>query len=158
MKKIDLLKVAGFVLLCQLAGVIGTFFTFSAIPEWYAYLNKPSFSPPNYLFGPVWTTLYTLMGISAYLVYKKGTKKKNTKEALNIFWIQLALNSLWSIIFFGMKNPTLAFIEIIIMWIAILITIIKFYPISKTSAYCLVPYIIWVSFALVLNFSIVTLN
>lgn len=158
MKSFGFLKLMLFIAVCQLAGLIGTIFTFDAIPTWYATLNKPFFNPPNYLFGPVWTVLYTLMGISAYLIYREGTKKKDVKEALNIFWIQLILNSLWSIIFFGMKNPSLAFVEIIFMWVAILVTIIKFYKVSKTAAYLLIPYLLWVSFASILNLSIVLLN
>ena len=145
------------ILLCQLAGLIGSVFTFSAIPNWYAGLVKPSFNPPNWLFGPVWTTLYTMMGVALFLIIEKGKGSKK-KIAIKIFTIQLALNALWSIIFFGFKLPGLAFLEIIILWIFIVLSIKKFWPISKTSAYLLIPYLLWVSFASVLNFSIFSLN
>lgn len=145
-------------IICQLAGIIGSFFTSSSIPTWYAALEKPSFNPPNWVFAPVWTTLFVLMGISLYLIWNKGLKAKEVKTALTFFGIQLALNVLWSIIFFGLKSPLYAFVEIIILWIAILLTILKFYKISKVAAYLLIPYILWVSFAAVLNFLIFTLN
>lgn len=139
--------------LCLGAGIIGSFFTASAIPTWYATLVKPSFSPPNWIFGPVWTTLYILMGISLYLVW---TSKK--KIVPNIFWVQLILNASWSIVFFGMKNPELAFVNIIALWVVISLTIEKFSKISKTASYLLYPYLTWVTFALFLNFSIAELN
>lgn len=145
-------------IICQLAGIIGSFFTSSSIPTWYAALEKPSFNPPNWVFAPVWTTLFVLMGISLYLIWNKGLKAKKVKIALTFFGIQLTLNVLWSIIFFGLKSPLYAFMEIIILWIAILLTIFKFYRISKAAAYLLIPYLIWVSFAVVLNFLILTLN
>jgi tryptophan-rich sensory protein len=119
-------------------------------------LNKPSFSPPNYLFAPVWTALYILMGIALYLVWINGYKKH--KKAIIVFGIQLGLNLLWSILFFGMRNPLLAFIEILLLWSFIVYTIILFYKTSKTAAYLLTPYILWVSFASVLNFFIFYLN
>lgn len=137
--------------LCLGAGVLGSFFTFSAIPDWYAALNKPSFSPPNWIFGPVWTTLYIMMGISLYLVWQK-------KKVPLVFWAQLFLNAIWSIIFFGMKNPGLALIDIIALWITIVLTIKSFSKISKPAGYLLIPYLLWVSFAAILNLSIVLLN
>ena len=144
--------------MCQLAGLIGSIFTFSAIPTWYVMLNKPSFSPPNWLFGPVWTMLYTLMSISLYRIWTSKTKKKEKNEGLAFFIIQLVLNALWSIIFFGMKQPWLAFVEIMLMWFFIALSIIKFSKIDKFSAYLLIPYLLWVSFASILNFSIWQLN
>ncbi|MDO8741158.1 MAG: TspO/MBR family protein [Candidatus Woesearchaeota archaeon] len=146
------------IIICQLAGLIGSFFTASSIGTWYAALQKPSFNPPNWIFGPVWVALFLLMGISLYLVWEKGIKAKGVKTALIFFGIQLLLNMLWSIIFFGLRSPLYASIEIIILWLAILFTIIKFYNISKPAAYLLVPYILWVSFAVVLNISIVLVN
>ena len=139
-----------------IASLIGSLFTSSAIPSWYSALNKPFFSPPNWIFAPAWTALYLLMGISLYLVWINKSKLK--KKAVSIFGIQLGLNALWSIIFFGLHAPLFAFIEIILLWLSILFTIIYFYRINKTSAYLLIPYIIWVSFAAVLNFSIFFLN
>jgi tryptophan-rich sensory protein len=141
------------ILICQLAGVIGSIFTASSISTWYSTLNKVSFNPPGWLFSPVWITLFLLMGISLYLVWIK-----KAKTAMIFFGIQLILNVLWSILFFGLKNPLLALIEIFILLIFILLTIIKFYKISKITAYLLIPYILWVSFAIVLNFGIVLLN
>lgn len=142
------------ILLPFLASAIGGFFTVDSISTWYAGLIKPSFNPPNWIFGPVWSILYLLMGISLYLVWIK----KYNKPAFMLFGIQLFLNALWSILFFGMRMPLFAFIEIIFLWIAILMTIIFFYRINKISAYLLIPYILWVSFAAVLNFTIAVLN
>ena len=142
--------------LCLGVGFIGSVFTVSSIPTWYASLNKPIFSPPNWVFGPVWTTLYILMGFSFYLIWISKSKFK--QRAINLFFIQLMLNAVWSIVFFGLKNPSLALVDIVALWIAILLTIKYFYPISKSSAYLLVPYLFWVSFAGILNLSIVFLN
>ena len=138
------------------AGFIGSFFTTPSIGSWYSKLNKPSFNPPNWVFGPVWTILYIMMGISFYLVWTSG--KKNIKTAIIIFAVQLALNLLWSILFFGMHNPMLAFIEIALLWISILATIILFYRISPLAAYLLIPYLLWVSFASALNFALWRMN
>lgn len=144
--------------ICQLAGFIGSIFTTPAIPEWYATLSKPSFTPPNWLFSPVWISLFVLMGVSAYIVWRKGLSDKRVKIALSIFIIQLVLNTLWSVMFFGLRSPFAGFIEIIILWIAILLTILWFLRISTTAGILLIPYILWVSFAAVLNFSIWKLN
>ena len=157
-KKIDWFKLAASIVLCQLAGVIGSVFTFSSIPNWYAGINKPDFNPPNWVFGPVWTSLYTLMGVSLYIVWSKGLKNKKARTALIAFGAQLVLNSLWSVLFFGLQNPFLAFVEIILLWVAILISLVLFYRISKTAGLLLVPYLLWVSFAALLNFSIWQLN
>ncbi len=149
---------------CQLAGIIGSFFTISSIPTWYATLSKPFFSPPNWLFGPVWIMLYFLMGISLYLVWirdqksKKSDKSTLTSKAITWFVIQLVLNSIWSILFFGLRSPILAFIEIALLWIAIIFTIKAFCNVSKTASLLLVPYLAWVSFAAMLNLAIVLLN
>ncbi|MDP3733454.1 MAG: TspO/MBR family protein [Candidatus Daviesbacteria bacterium] len=137
--------------LCLGAGIVGSFFTFSAIPTWYVTLAKPSFSPPNWVFGPVWTILYILMGISLYLVWLK-------KKVPIVFWIQLILNIAWSIIFFGMKNPTLALVDIVVLWVAIILTIKSFSKINNLAGQLLYPYLTWVSFASILNLKIVILN
>lgn len=142
--------------LCLGAGILGSFFTISAISTWYAALKKPPFSPPNFVFGPVWTTLYGLMGISFYLILISKIKNKTLAMALFIF--QLILNSLWSIIFFGLRNIGLAFLELVALWIMIFLTIKTFKKISKIASYLLYPYLIWVTFASVLNFSIWILN
>lgn len=144
--------------ICLLAGGLGTIFTIPSIPTWYATLVKPSFSPPNYLFGPVWTILYILMGISLYLIWKKGTKTQKVREALMIFGLQLFLNAVWSPIFFGARNLFVALIVIIFMWYFILKTILSFGKINKTASYLLYPYLAWVSFASILNFSVWMLN
>ncbi|MFH1285145.1 MAG: TspO/MBR family protein [Candidatus Micrarchaeota archaeon] len=152
------LKIAFAVILCELAGLLGSIFTMPAIAGWYATLNKPSFNPPNWLFAPAWTMLYALMGVSAYLVWKKGTEKKEVKIALGFFCLQLLLNLVWSLIFFGMKSPFFAFLEIILLWLAIAATIWKFYGIDKRAGALLIPYILWVTFASVLNYYAWMLN
>lgn len=141
----------------QLAGFLGALATTPAIKTWYAHINKPPFNPPNWLFAPVWTTLFLLMGIALYLIWKQGITNAS-KTALIFFFIQLALNTLWSIIFFGLHQPFYAFLEIIILWLVILMTIIKFYSLSHLAAYLLMPYLLWVSFAGFLNFNIFWLN
>ena len=158
MKNINIPKLLVSISVCLLAGAIGSVFTVSSIPNWYATLNKPSFNPPNWIFGPVWTTFYIFMGISLYLVWQRNFNKKSKKISLQWFAFQLVLNSLWSVIFFGMKNPPLALICIFILWYAIFRTIQKFYPTSKVAAYLLVPYLAWVSFATLLNTAIASLN
>lgn len=152
------IKLVVAILVCELIGISGSFFTASSIPIWYRGLNKPFFSPPNWLFAPVWTILYLMMGISAYLVWEKGLKKKKVKEALSFFALQLLLNFSWSFVFFGLRQPFSAFLNIITLWLAILITILKFNKISKPAGYLLIPYILWVSFASLLNLAIVILN
>jgi tryptophan-rich sensory protein len=142
------------VVVCLSAGFISSFFTISSIGSWYSTINKPFFNPPSWIFGPVWTFLYILMGISVYIAVKKGANKK----AIFIFALQLALNTLWSILFFGLRNPLFAFVEIVMLWIVILINIKVFQKYSRTSAYLLIPYILWVSFASMLNLYIVILN
>jgi len=156
--RINITKIIVSVLICQGVGAVGSIFTSPAISTWYAILQKPSFNPPNWIFAPVWTILFLLMGISLYLIWSKGWADKRVKIALFIFGIQLVLNILWSFLFFGLQSPLYAFIGIIILWLAILLTIISFYRISKPAAYLLLPYILWVSFASILNFSIMILN
>ena len=158
MDKGDTLKLVVSILLCQLAGVIGGLFTASSVNTWYATLNKPSFNPPNWLFSPVWITLYFLMGIALFLVWRKRRQAENVKIAVYLFGVQLILNILWSLLFFGLKMPLLALIEIIILWGFILITLQKFKKISKLAGYLFVPYLLWVSFAVALNFFLWSLN
>lgn len=148
----------------QAAGLIGAIFTFEAIPNWYAGLVKPSFAPPNWLFGPVWTLLYLMMGISLYLIWNqrstKLTKKKLNQStcALYVFFTQLFFNFIWSPVFFGLQSPLAALVVIAILWGLIVTTIKLFYPMSKLAAYLLVPYLAWVSFATILNGAIAWLN
>lgn len=158
MKGNEIMKLAISIIICLAAGFIGSIFTNRSIPIWYESLKKPSFNPPGWLFGPVWTALFILMGISLFLIWQKGLHYNGVKIALIVFGIQLILNILWSILFFGLRAPQAAFIEIIILWILILITILTFYPISKIAALLLLPYILWVSFASILNFSLWRLN
>ena len=145
-------------ILPNLAGFIGAFFTTPAIPGWYAQLTKPSFNPPSWIFGPVWTTLYIMMGVSLYLIWSKGYKKQSIKLAINLFFVHLALNSLWSIAFFGLKNLALALLVITVLWLMIVFLIKLFWEINKKASYLLFPYLAWVSFASLLNFSIWRLN
>ena len=154
----DVLKLVASVTICQLAGSVGSVFTVSAIPNWYAGLNKPLFSPPNWVFGPVWITLYLMLGVSLYLVWRRGLEEKKVKDAILVFEVQLLLNALWSIAFFGGKSPITGLIVIALLWCAILLNIRRFWSISKTAAALLGPYFLWVSFATILNLSILLLN
>ena len=119
------------VLVCLSAGFIGSVFTTPSIPTWYATLNKPFFNPPNWLFAAVWTTLFILMGIAAFLIWRKGLKKKTVKKALIIFLFQLAFNTLWSFLFFKFHSPFWALIDIAVLWVLILLTLIKFWKMNK---------------------------
>jgi benzodiazapine receptor len=138
-------------------GSLGGIFTIAEIPTWYAGLNKPSFNPPNWIFGPMWTTLYVLMGISFYLIWKRPISLERSL-AIRLFIIQFILNFCWSILFFSMHQIGRAFAEIITMWVFILLTIIQFRKLSPTAAALLIPYLLWVSFASILNGSIWQLN
>ena len=140
------------------AGAIGSVFTASSMDTWYANLAKPALNPPGWVFGPVWTTLFVLMGIAMFLVWKKLESNRHTKVALTLFGVQLILNILWSVLFFGLRSPGSAFVEIIFLWVAILATIIAFAKVSRPAGWLLVPYILWVSFATYLNYSIYILN
>jgi tryptophan-rich sensory protein len=153
-----IIRLVAAIVVCQLGGIVGSVFTVSAIPGWYAGLNKPFFNPPAWLFEPAWLTLYTLMGIALFLVWEKGFKEKENRQALQVFGLQLVFNAAWSIIFFGLHAVFIAFIEIIVLWVLILVTIIKFNKVSRKAALLLVPYIAWVSFAAVLNLFIWMLN
>ncbi len=143
---------------CELVGILGTPFTLNAIPTWYATLNKPTFAPPNWIFGPAWTLLYFLMGVAFFLIWRRGWKKKELRFARNLFLIQLALNFIWSPIFFGLRSPLLGLIIIIAMWLLIIATMKKMHPLSKPAFYFLIPYLLWVTFATLLNGAIVMLN
>lgn len=146
------------IIISELAGIIGGFFTTTEISTWYSGIAKPSFNPPSWVFGPVWTTLYLLMGIALFLIWERGQDKNKIRSFAFVFICQLILNSLWSIIFFGMHNIGLALIEIVILWVSILFTIILAYRVYRISAYLLLPYILWATFAVYLNFSIWIIN
>jgi len=155
---IDWKKLIASIVICQLAGILGSIFTAPAIPTWYASLEKPFFVPPSWTFSVVWTILYLLMGIALYLIWKKGWEKRDVRTAIGVFGIQLFLNFLWSLLFFGFQSPLLGLIEIIFLWIAIVATIWLFYKISRAAGLLLIPYLIWVSFAALLNYNIFILN
>jgi len=158
MKKSDILKLIVSLIICQLAGFVGSLFTTPSIPIWYASLEKPSFNPPNWVFSPVWISLFVLMGISLFLVWQKTLHYPGVSSALFWFGIQLFLNMLWSVLFFGLKSPFFAFVGIIFLWVAIFLTLVKSFKVSRLAGVLFVPYICWVSFAAVLNFSIWNLN
>lgn len=140
-------------------GAISGLFTASNVKTWFVTVAKPSFNPPGWLFAPVWTTLYIMMGIAFFLVWKNETIQKSIKQkAIILFAIQMVLNFLWSFIFFQQHEIGWALVDIVLLWIFILLTIFSFAPISKTAAWLLVPYISWVSFATILNFAIWQLN
>ncbi|MBN2517455.1 MAG: tryptophan-rich sensory protein [Candidatus Altiarchaeota archaeon] len=152
------LKLVASLAVCQGAGLAGSVFNIESIPTWYATINKPFFNPPNWVFAPVWTILFILMGVSLYLVWENGFGKEEVKKSVYLFGIQLALNIFWSALFFGLRSPGLAFVEIVLLWAAILLTIMQFKKVSKKAAWLLVPYIAWVSFAALLNLSVWGLN
>ncbi len=141
-----------------LAGVTSGFFTASGVGTWYQTIQKPSWNPPGWIFGPVWTTLYILMGIALYLVWKSDAATAVKKTAILLFAIQLLLNFFWSFIFFNQHQVGWALVEILVMWVFILLTIFAFASVNKTAAWLLVPYISWVSFAFLLNYTIWKLN
>ncbi len=141
-----------------LVGAVAGYFTSSSVAGWFSTLHKPSFNPPNWLFGPVWTALYILMGIAFYLVWKSESGNASKKQAIILYIIQLTLNFCWSFIFFYEEAPGTAFAEILLLWIFILLTIIYFLKISKTAGWLMVPYLCWVTFAAILNYSIWQLN
>ncbi|MFO7658302.1 MAG: TspO/MBR family protein [Bacteroidales bacterium] len=157
MKKNDFLKLIISVLLPLALGAFAGIFTSKAVPEWYTTLNQPSFNPPNYLFGPVWTTLYILMGISLFLIWKQA-KSNERNVAITVFLIQLILNFAWSFLFFYLNRIDIALVEIIVLWISIIVMLIKFYRIKPIAAFINIPYLLWVSFASILNASYFLLN
>lgn len=139
------------------AAAAGSAATASSVNSWYPKLDKPGFNPPSWVFGPAWTTLYLLMGIADHIVAQKGDGEE-IQHARSIYRVQLVLNALWSVLFFGRRSPGAALIEIPFLWVAIVMTIIAFGRVSRTAALLLVPYLLWTSFAAVLNASIWRLN
>ena len=150
------LKLSLSIMLPLIVGGVSGFLTASNIETWYVHLNKPSFNPPNYLFGPVWTSLYVLMGISFFMILNTAVPNKN--RLILVYFIQLLLNFMWSFIFFKYHALGIAGVEIIILWLSILIMIVMFYKANKWAAIINIPYLLWVSFASVLNWSIYLLN
>lgn len=153
-----ILKFVFSIIVCFAVSGIGSLLTTPSIPTWYAGLVKPSFNPPSWIFAPVWTILFLLMAVALYLILLKGSQDKQAKLGMIVFFAQLFLNLLWSFLFFFLHNPALAFYDIVLLWIMILLTILQFKKIDKAAAYLLIPYIVWVSFAALLNFSIWQLN
>ena len=158
MDLISIVKLIVSIVICFAAAVIGSLFTFKAIPAWYAGLKKPRYTPPNWAFGPVWTTLYVLMSIWVFLVWQNGLAINDVLLTFSLFWIQLIFNALWSIVFFGMKSKGGGVIIIITLWLLILATIIASFQVSGWAGALLIPYIIWVSIASYLNIGIWWLN
>lgn len=154
----NLAKLILSILFCELVGIAATPFTIPAISSWYKTLHKPSFSPPNWVFGPVWTVLYFLMGVSFFLIWNRKMRTKKERSALLFFFVQLLLNFLWSFLFFGLHSPLLSLIDIILMVIFIGITMKDFFQISKPAFLLFIPYLLWVSFATMLNAAILFLN
>jgi translocator protein len=144
----------GFVALCVGAGLAASFATMQSVVEWYPTLQKPSWTPPNWLFGPMWTLLYILMAVAAWLVWRSG----NARTALLLFFGQLFLNIAWSFLFFGARSPVLGLLDIVMLWLAIAATIFAFSMRSRLAAFLMVPYLCWVSLATALNAAIVMLN
>ncbi len=142
--------------ICEAVGLAGSVFTSKSIPNWYDKLQKPSITPPSWVFGPVWTLLYALMGISASIISQK--KEQGKRAGMTVFFLQLILNFLWTVLFFGMRSPFAALVEIFILWIFIVVTIILFWKLSPVAALLLVPYLLWTSFASVLNFQFWRIN
>jgi tryptophan-rich sensory protein len=156
--KIDYVKLIISLVVCQMAGVIGSIFTVRSVTTWYLTLKKPFFTPPSWVFGPAWITLFVLMGIALYRVWAKGTPAPAIKIALTVFFVQLLFNVLWSIAFFGLRNPLLGLLDIGLLWILILVTLALFFRVDRAAGLLLVPYLLWVSFASVLNGAIYFLN
>ena len=156
--KVNLIALMTFIILVQITGIIGGIFTAKSVSTWYVSLNKPSFQPPNWIFGPVWVFLYFLIGISGFLVWSMRRKQGKNQSPLVIFIFQLILNGLWSFLFFALRNPFVAFIDICFLWITIVVMIIIFYRVSRISAFLMFPYILWVTFAAILNYSLWQLN
>jgi translocator protein len=145
------------ILICFAVAGLGSLATIPEIPNWYQTIKKPAWTPPNWLFGPVWTVLYLAMAVAAWLVWKRAGFETNS-GALWLFVIQLALNLAWSFIFFKFHNPAWALVDIVLLWLAILATAVKFAGVSSAAALLLVPYLIWVTYAAALNFAIWRMN
>lgn len=156
--KNDILKLAGSFIIVIIFATIGSLATYSQIPTWYATLIRPDWAPPSWVFPVVWTTLYILMALALFLVWRKGLETKPAKVAVAVFLVQLILNALWSVVFFGLHSLGGGVVLIVMMWIAILANIIVFYRISKWAGILLIPYIIWVTIASYLNYTVYILN
>lgn len=154
----DIGRLVAAVAVSQLAGAVSSVFAASSVSTWYVTLAKPSFTPPGWLFGPVWVALYALMGIAAWLVWREGLDERTVRVGLVLFAVQLVLNAAWSLIFFWLRLPAHAFVEIVVLWAAAAATTVVFARVSKLAAALMTPYIVWTAFAAVVNFSIARLN
>lgn len=152
----DRIKFVISITICQFAGIIGSIFTASSVTNWYVTLEKPDFTPPGWIFAPIWVILYFLMGISLYLLWI--SKTKDNRKAFTAFAVQLILNASWSFLFFGLKSPLYGLIDILFLLAAIILTILFLYKISVLATALLVPYLVWVIFATMLNYNILLLN
>ena len=151
-------KLAAAILFCLIVGSSGSLVTMTGPGSWYDSLQKPFFTPPGWVFAPVWITLFTLMGIALYLVWESGSDRSEVKAALILFGIQFVLNILWSFFFFGLRSPLLGLVDIIVLWVLIAVTIRAFYRVKRSAAYLLIPYIAWVTLATALNGAIYIMN
>ncbi len=154
----DAIQLAAAILLCEFAGFIGSIFTTPTIPVWYIFLQKPIATPPNWIFAPAWIILYALMGVSLFLLWQQRTDKDPQAAASTMFSIQLALNILWSIVFFTFHLILGGLIVIIFLWLTVYFTIMALFKVSRSAALYLVPYLLWISYALYLNAGIWRLN
>jgi len=154
----DVIKLIISIVASFAAGGIGSIFTFKSIPKWYATLKKPPKTPPNRAFGPVWATLYILMGVSVFLIWQNGLDSVGARIAFTLFWVQLTLNALWSLVFFGMKSIRGGVITIVILWFLILATTVASFRVSTWAGALLIPYLIWVTIASYLNIGVWWLN
>ncbi len=158
MSKVDWGKLGVCVAAPLLLGALGAVFTRQSVGTWYRALERPAFTPPSWLFGPVWTALYLMMGVAAFLVWRRGWAARSVRVALALFVIQLALNGAWSPVFFGLRSPAGGLVVIAFLWVAIVLTLVRFRAVSALAAWLLVPYLLWTTFATVLNASICALN
>lgn len=158
MKTVRIIPLVTSLAIALSAGFLGSLFTTSSIDTWYMTLAKPELAPPNWVFAPVWTVLYLLMGLAAYLVWRHAAHRRLGKEALAVFGLQLVLNVLWSALFFGLRSPGLALVEIVVLWSAIVWSMLLFSKVSRAAALLLAPYLLWVTFAAYLNYMLWVLN
>jgi benzodiazapine receptor len=158
MRKDDVGRLVGSIAACEGAGLIGSVFTTPAIPTWYAALEKPAFTPPNWVFAPVWGVLYALMGVAVFLIWRRGLEQPGVKPAFILFWVQLVINLLWSVVFFGLHSLLGGAVLIIALWVLVLVTILRFFRISAAAGGLLIPYIAWLSIASALNVWVLVLN
>ena len=157
-KRADVLKLVLAVAGCEVAGGVGALTIGNAVDTWYPTLRKPPYNPPPWVFGPVWTLLYALMGGALHIVSARGQEQPAVRQAQALFAVQLALNVIWTYLFFGRRSPAFALVEIVFLWVAIVLTVGTFLRVSRVAALLLLPYLAWVSFATALNLSIWRLN